>query len=492
MKSIFVRLGKESVIYGVGGIIGRFVGFFLLPIYTRVFSTATYGVMDVISTTTSLFSVLLTSGIADSALSYYFFDRPSHDERRKTVVSLMVYIMALASVVAAAVWVFAAPLCSILFKSTQNAPFLKIAIAAIPFTCINSMHYNLLRLQRRPGAYIGFSLAQLFSSAGLTILFVVVIKMGVIGVFKANLIVSVFFFFIGAYINRSFLGHFFNRKRLVELVRYGLPLVVGGLAMCVILYLDRYFLVRLTSIDSVGIYSVGLKVASAMAFVTGSFRLANAPFQLEIAKAENAKDVYVRTLRYFSVGTAWCLVGLSLAARPILSIITTQAYESAFVIVPIAAFTAVVDGLTQIISVGLLVKEKTKNAGIAMIVGALANIALLPLMIPIWGIVGAALSIMLANIAMLVVFYFASQRAYHIPFNIKRLVFTYASAAFFIFAGLIIESGKLETDLAIATVGVLSWPFFAFVTGIIRREETTKLITVIKGFSSAMAGNFHQ
>ncbi len=486
--NVFARLGKESLIYGAGGVIGRFIGFFLLPIYTRVFAPSTYGVMDVISTTTALFAMILTSGIADTALSFYFFERSDHDDRRRTVVSLMVYIITVTGTIAVFVWYFASPLCMLLFGNSQSAPFLKIAIAAVPFTCINSMHANLLRLQRRPLVYTSFSLSQVLATASLTIWLVIGVKMGVKGVFTANVIIAIMFFIVGAIVNRRFLGNVLDLKRLRELIQYGLPLLIGGLTSWMICYLDRYFLIRMTSLEKIGLYSVGLRIASAMTFVTMSFRLANAPFQFEISKTESAKDAYSKTFIYFCLGTAWCMVAISLAARPTLSIMTPPAYAKAFFVVPIAAFTAVVDGITQIVAVGLLLKRKTNVAGIAMIIGAVMHIAFLWILIPFFNIVGAALAILLSNIIMASIYYFASQRVYRISFALKRMIVTYFSSGIFIVVGIMLQRGNVVLDIGVAVIGMIIWPLFVIFTGIVRREEKTAIFNSLRRLSFGIAG----
>jgi O-antigen/teichoic acid export membrane protein len=484
MNKVFARLGKESLIYGFGGIVGRFIGFFLLPIYTRVFSSADYGTIDVISTTTSLISILLTSGITPEALSYYYFEYPDNFKRRQTVTTLLVYLIAITGILSIIAWFNAYPFCIMLFKSNTGAPFLRIAVSAIPFTCSNLMFFNLLRLQRRPGAYIVYSLSLLVASAGLTIWFVVGLHMGVAGVFKANVIIAVVFFVVGAIINRSFLGFFFSIRRLQELFRYGAPLLIGGLTTWITFNLDRYFLVRLTNMDTVGIYSVGLRIASAMAFVTSSFRLANAPFQLEIAKTNQAVEIYSRTFIYYCLGTGWCMVALSLAARPVLFIMTTPVFALAFVVVPFAAFTAVTDGMLQIVSIGLMIKRKTTIAGLVTILGAIVNILLLLLLVPLCNIVGAALAVLLSNVAMVVVYYMTSQKVYRIPFALKRMVLIYGTSALFIAAGFALQHGRIINDSIIAIVAIVSWPLFAFFFGIIHPQEKMAIVSGIKRFTS--------
>ena len=127
----FKRLGKETLTYGFGGILSRFVGFILLPIYTRVFNPSDYGIIDIIATLTTLASIALTAG-TESALSYYFFKYRDHGEQQQTITATSLYLFIINSLVALTVMFFAKPICSIAFGAGYYAVYLQIAIISLP------------------------------------------------------------------------------------------------------------------------------------------------------------------------------------------------------------------------------------------------------------------------------------------------------------------------------------------------------------------------
>jgi O-antigen/teichoic acid export membrane protein len=420
MYQKFKQLGKESVIYGIGGVISKFIGFLLLPVYTRVFAPADYGVMDVIATMTALAGIILTAG-TETALSYYFYQSEDQDNRRITVTTTGVYLVVINLIIVVIGWFIGGQISKLIFGNEEYVFFFRIAILSIPFSSFVTHNLNVLRLQRRPWTYLLLSIPQLFFSLILNIYFVVILRIGIIGVFWTNLISALLFSLIGLFINRSYFGKAFSWARLKQLLQYGLPLVISGLSMWVINYADRYFLLHYSTLGQVGLYGVGVRLASIIAFVTQAFRTANAPFQFETASDRDAPKIYSLTLSYYILLASLFSVFISLFARPALMILSTTAYLDAYKVVAFAAFSAVAYGLYQIVGVGLLVTKHTGFTGIAIGLGAVVNVIYLFLLVPLLGIVGAAIAVLLTHITVVVILYIRAQQIYPIPFELPRV-----------------------------------------------------------------------
>ena len=445
MYTKFKQLGQESVIYGLGGVVSKFIGFFLLPIYTRVFSPSDYGVMDVIATMVALGGVILSAG-TDSAMSYYFFKTKEVKDQQKTVTMTAVYLFLINTLVAMTVWLTAEKISALAFGEPGFAIYLRIAVLSIPFTSLNSANLNLLRLRRRPVIYVSLAIASLLLSIAFNIYLVVVLRVGIIGVFWTQAITAVFSSAIGSFANREYIGRIFDWSRLAQLLRYGLPLIIGGLSAWSIVYLGRYFLLRYSTLDEIGLYSVGARFASAVALVTSAFRKANLPFLFEAMSDKDAPLVYSRTLTYFILLTSLICVPVSLFARPALTLLTTEAYVNAYQVVALLAYSAVGDGLQQIVSAGLLVTKRTDLSGITTGSGAFFIVVFLFLLVPPLGIVGAALATLLTHAAVVAMKYITAQRVYPIPYDLGRVFRTLGLAGTVIGIGLLIEPQNLWVD----------------------------------------------
>lgn len=480
MFSKFNQLGKESIVYGFGGVASRFISFFLLPVYTRVFNPSEYGIIDVIATVTMLATILLTAGI-DTALSYYFYQKPSTEDRKKTINAAAFYSFAINSLLAVVVWIFAPEICQLLFKTSTYAIYMRIAILAIPFSSLVTLNLNVLRLQRKPWAYLSLSLPQVLLSVLLNIYLVVILDVGILGVFTTNVVVSLLTLLAGLFINRQYFSlRHIDLPRLRLVIRYGLPLVIAGISMWSISYLGRYFLLHYESLDQIGIYSVGLKIAAVVAIVTQAFRLANAPFQFEMSSSDEAPEVYGRTLTYFILGTSFICVPVALYARPVLQLLTTEAYFEAYRVVPFASYALIVYGVSQLVGVGLLITKRTGVTGILTAVGALANVVYLFVLVPMFGIIGAALATLLAQSTIVILKFIFAQRAYWIPYDLRRVTIILLTAWCFIALGFVLESGNFWMDVVVATIVFAACILIMTSRLVLFKEERQVLINGLK------------
>jgi O-antigen/teichoic acid export membrane protein len=326
-----------------------------------------------------------------------------------------------------------------------------------------ALNQNLLRLTRRPWNYIAISISQLLATTLLNIYFVVILQVGIIGVFWTNLLVSSLSSVASTLLNRNwFAFSAFDRTRLHQIIMYGLPLVIGGLSMWSINYLDRYFLLQFAEVEEVGIYSVGVRLASAVSFVAWAFRLANAPFQFEVSSDVDAPKIYSRTFDYYILLLTTLCVLLSLFARPVLRILTTEAYVSAYQVIGLSAFSAAAYGLYQIVGVGLLVTKKTAFTGMAIGLGAVFNVGFLYMLIPQLGMVGAGLATLLTHVAVIIILYRGAQKAYHIPYQLGAASRVLLPAAVIISVAMLVVPERFWIDVLVSCA-----LFVAFVVSLV-------------------------
>jgi O-antigen/teichoic acid export membrane protein len=451
LQAKFKRLAKDSVIYGIGGVAIKFIGFLLLPIYTRVFSPTDYGIMDMIATMVALAGIILSSG-TETALSYYFFQLNNDLERQKTITSITFYLILIHGLVSVGIYIFAESITRFVFGEESFGSFLKIAALSIPFSSLVSLNLNLLRLLRRPWSYVALTTGQLVVTIILNVYLVIILRIGVSGVFWTNLLTSVLFSVISSLQNWKYFSLYsLDLPRLWEVIRYGAPLIIGGLSMWSINFLDRYFLLHFATIEEVGLYSVGMRLASAIAFITWAFRLANAPFQFEVSRDNEASQIYSRTFYYYVLSITTLAIALTVFARPALQILTTESYVAAAPIVGLAAFSAGAYGLYQIVGVGLLVTKKTGFVGTALGLGALLNICFLFVLVPQFGTVGAGVAVLLTHIVVVVILYRAGQRAYPIPYDLNRVARILIPVPVIILLENTINSYSIWSDIIIST-----------------------------------------
>jgi O-antigen/teichoic acid export membrane protein len=220
-----------------------------------------------------------------------------------------------------------------------------------------------------------------------------------------------------------------------------------------------------------------------MLLVTQAFRTANAPFQFEMASDKDALQIYSRTLTYYMLITSLIAVPLSLFARPVLSLLTTEAYLGAHQVVALAVYSAIAYGLYQIISVGLLVTKKTGFTGTAIGAGALINIGYLAALVPLLGILGAALATLLTHLTVVVFLFIGSQRAYPIPYDLGRVFRIFISAGSVIAVGALISPHSFWLDSLMSTGLFVIFLIMVPVLSLIEPGEQRSVVNRLKGYA---------
>src|SRR3972149_11171488 len=202
MKDQILRLSKDTLIYGVGNVAQRFLAIFLAPIFTRIFSPADYGILDVITTAVALLQLFLILGL-DAASSYYYFHTEGEKEKRQVLSTALTFLAGFALLVAV-VAVFAASSISLFFFGTQNySNHITIALFSVPFVVITAFLIDVLRLRFQAKKYVVMATTRVLLTAALSIYLIAFLHFGVIGAFWANLVTGLVTTLLGCYLVRD-------------------------------------------------------------------------------------------------------------------------------------------------------------------------------------------------------------------------------------------------------------------------------------------------
>ena len=411
------HLASDSVIYGLSGVISRFLTIWLVPIYTRVFSPADYGVLALVTTTMSILGILAVLAL-DNSTHRWYWDTEDPDERKATVASWAWCQLGVACAFAALLIAFADPLAQLIVGEPRAAGLFRVAALSLPTAALPLVLNGWFRLQRRPKPAVTIAVGASLLQILLTIAFVLWLRLGLSGVFLAQVASSLAASAVAAFILRDWVSpRRFDRARLRAMLRYSLPLVPGGVAFWVVSTADRYFLRAFTSVSDVGLYSIGAAIALAVALVTGAFQQAWGPFALSIHKQPTARDTYARVFLAYIVVTSALAAGVSLFAREAVLLLAPRQYLAAVIVVGPLSFSAVMIGLTYVAAIGPSIVKVTRPTGVAFAVAAVAGIGLNFLLTPRFGMLGSAFATLLSQSITPAYLFVRSQRLYPIPYR---------------------------------------------------------------------------
>jgi|GEM_PF-5315580 len=307
---------KDTAVYGLAGAVAKLLAIFTVPILTRLFSTSEYGLIDAITIVGTVFIPAVILG-QDSSIGRFYYDTDDRRERREIVSTGLSVQMAFSALVAAAQFILAAPILDAYLRSTAEVDCMRLMALALPATVLVRNTQNLLKWTFRRRRYLVLTLGITVVNVAATLFLVLVARLGVTGVFYANLFAQAAFAGTGMWFCRDLIAARFNwRPWLKPMVLFGLPYTLVGIADAVFPSVDRFFIARYLTLDSLGIYSVGMKVASLLMLVVTGFQTAWGPFAYATYRQPGANQTFARILLLFTYVGCLGVVGLVALGKP--------------------------------------------------------------------------------------------------------------------------------------------------------------------------------
>jgi O-antigen/teichoic acid export membrane protein/glycosyltransferase involved in cell wall biosynthesis len=469
------RLGRHSVIYGIGGLVSRVIAVLLLPVYTHYLTPTDYGKIETLLALTTVMGLILRAGIT-SAFFRFYFDVDDDAGRLRVLRTSFWFTMGGGTLGLVLLLVLAEPISSLLFGTSSSADLVRAAGVALWATVNYEQMTALFRVEERSVAFVCASLANVFLTIGLTLLLVVALEKGPIGVIVGNFSGTLIVYLALLGYRREQLGLQFDRGLLREMNRFGLPLVPTALFLWVTNFSDRFFLVKLADVAEAGVYSVGVRVASAMVLLLTAFRMAWPAFAYSIEDEREARRTYAYVLTYLTVVTAWVALALTLLSPWLVDVLTSRpGFAEASRVVGPLAFSTVAYAAYIVVAIGVGRVRRTQFNWVVTGVAAAVNVGLNLALIPVYGMMGAAIATVAAYTTMAVGMAWWSQRIYPVPYQWRRVATAAAGAVALAVLGKLLDDG-----LPLAVVVIASYPLVLLLLGFTtsaERRRLTRLVT---------------
>jgi len=448
MKTRLRAIASDSMVYGLSGIISRFISIFLVPIYTRLFSPEDYGVMSLVGSFIAVVSIFVVLGLDNSAHRWYW-DTEDENDRRRTIASWAWCQFGVSSICCLVIFFAADFIGQEVVGRADAGGYFRIAALTLPLTVLGGVVSNWFRMQRRPWATTFYALGTTLLTVGLTLVFVVGLRWGLAGVYTAQAVALGVGSIVAAFLLRDWIApRFIYGARLRQMLRFALPLIPAGLAYWVVGFSDRYFVQAYTNTAEVGLYSIGSALAAGVALVTGAFQQAWGPFALSIHQQSDARDTYASVFLFYLWLTGALCAGISLFSPEILHVLTTAEYAGASVVVGILALSYAMIGLTYIAGTGPSIARQTGPTGIAMVAAAVLNVVLNFAMVPHYGKIGSAVATLISQSVVPIYLFRRSQQLYPIPYRFTAGAVLFALTLSIIGIGIQIDAKNIWIAIA--------------------------------------------
>lgn len=406
------RLSSETIVYGLSQALVQFSGLILTPLYGHQLTPAELGAVALANTLVGLFGMVLVFGLDNSTHRWYWDSDDAGDRELTLNAWFWPYVVVSAGCALLLVALYR-PIGAYLELSFYGV---LLVASQLVSRAVANVAANWFRLQRRPWMVLLVNLGLFCSTTGLTVVLLLVLDRGVLGVFEAQAASLLLQGLVAAWLLRRHLDwRRFALPRLRAMLRFALPLVPAGLLLWGINLSDRMLLERIGGTQEVGVYQIASMVAMLIGLPVIAFQQAWSPFALSIHHQASAGRLYSAVLfggaLIASVAALWCVV----LSPWIIGVIASPSYRAATQYMPWLAYSHVLMALFSVVAIGSNIAKNSRSVAAAVAWGAAAKLAGALLLIPHFGAAGVVASTVIGLAAMVCWMYVRSQRDFPLP-----------------------------------------------------------------------------
>jgi len=484
-------LVKDTAIYGISSIAGKFINYLLVPIQTAAFAAAggEYGVVTNIYAYTALLMVILTYGMETA---FFRFANKTEEDVRKVYSTTLVSVGSTALLFIAVVLLLLPQIAGFM-KYSDHPDWVAVMFACVAIDAFKCIPFAYLRYQKRPVKFATLQIVNITLNIVFNLIYLIVLpawKINLFGLYDEQFTLNVGMVF---YINlvctvivllcfKAELTGFrytFDKALWRRMIRYAWPLLILGIAGILNQTLDKIIFPYLYSgVDEkaqLGIYGAATKIAMIMAMITQAFRYAYEPFAFGNAKENDNRETYAKAMKYFIIFTLLAFLVVIGYMDVLKYIIRNHDYWQGLRVVPIVMVAEIMMGVYFNLSFWYKLIDKTIYgawfSGIGCLVLVTVNVIFVPTysyMACAWGGVAGYGTAMLLS-------YFVGQKKYPIDYPIKSIfVYVAITALFFTIMTLMPETLPQAVRLAVNTALII-----AFLAHIVYHDMPLRSIPLI-------------
>lgn len=468
-------LAKDTAIYGLSSIVGRFLNYLLVPLYTHVISAASggYGVVTNLYAYTALLLVVLTFGMETTFFRFMNDEKEDHD----TVFSNAFGVIALLSAVfLGLVFGFSSSISSALGYD-DNPEYVQLMACVVALDALQALPFSHLRYQRKAIRFASLKLLFIAMNIGLNLLFFLVLGYrDVFWVFALNLVCTglITFFFIPDVLRIRWK---FDWSLLRRMLSYSWPILVLGIMGILNQAADKMIFTLVYPDASVakvelGIYGSCVKVAMIMAMITQAFRYAYEPIVFAKSKDSDKAEYYALGMKYFVIFTLLAFLAV-MGYLPLLRYMVGSDYWAGLRVIPIVMAAEIMMGIYFNLSFWYKLIDKTYYGALFSLAGCIVLLAVNLWGIPRYSYMACAWGGFAGYGTAMLLSYIVGQRLYPIPYPLRSLAgYTAIAGAFYGAMTLVPSEWPMWQYLAISTLLILAFAAIIYCKELRRKTYT--------------------
>lgn len=423
MNSKIKKLLGDTGLFALSNMGSKLIVLFMVPLYTSVLSDADYGIADLITSTNSLLVPLLTLSINEAVLRFLF----DKSKRRETVLG---NALGIALVSALTVALLSPILMLFDFELTGYWYWIPVIFTS---TVINNIFSAYARGTNRIRAFALKGILQTLIMVCLNLVFLLVLKIGLIGyllsIVLAELISTAFLIIISKIYKNELFTVRAERATLKQMLSYSIPMIPTVIAWWVMQLSDKYVVIAACGIAASGIYAVAYKIPTMLSTVTSIFTQAWQISAFENSEENDYSEFVSKIYRYFwIINTVFCAV-LIAASKLLASFLYQKEFFEAWRYVPVLLIAYLFSGVSGFLASVFSAAKKTNVLFHSTTIGAILNLALNVVLVPLFGVMAAAFTTFIGFFATWLVRIYSSRKIVKIKITWVKDLSTFALLA---------------------------------------------------------------
>ncbi len=469
MRNPIKSLLEQTAIYGLSSILGRFLNYLLVPLYTSLFYTNEYGVVNELYAYVSILLIVLTYGMETG---FFRFCQKS-DYKASTVYSTGLSSLIVSSSLFFFVFYIFRHRVAVWIDYQNHLSYLMLLAATVTLDALSAIPFAKLRIENKAKRFAIIKFINIGINIGLNLFFLLFVPkylgennifyqlffngLDVGYIFLANFLASLItIFLLIPQIIEAFKPYNFDFGLLKKMLNYSYPLLFAGIAGMMSENFDRILLKQLVEVPAnldawrnsfpsggaeltandyvmsqVGIYGANVKLAVIMTLAIQAFRYAAEPFFFNHSKQSNSRQLYANVMKYFVFFALIVFLGVTLFIDIVKYYIDAK-FHAGLSVVPILLISKMFAGIVFNLSIWYKLTNKTQYGALLSFIGAFVSVALNVWLIPHFSYIGSAWAAFFAYGSMMIVSYVLLQKYYPIKYDLRK-IFIYIVVAVIIF-----------------------------------------------------------
>ena len=412
---------KHTAIYSFASILGKAIGFLMLPFYAHIFKTEGYGIIGILEASLGLLSTVLSPSITSAVVRFYHEE--AEDSKRSVIPTTLVLLWGLIFTITPIIFFLGPNISKVLIGSHEYALFVFISFFSLALDVSGQTAGTFLVIQQRSVFFSTVGLIRLICGLTLNIWLIIILNMGLYGFFLSSIITSFISSFIFHFVAFKYCRFNFRPEIAKKIIRFQLPLIPSEFISYISRQAERIMVRFMVNLQAVGILEMGYKFPPLLGLlITEPFFRTWHTKRTEIAEQPKAPMYIGNMFTNYLYVMIFAGLMLSVNIQNILEVLTPIEFWQAHKIAKIEIITAIFIGAGRHMVFGLYYRKNTKKISFILSTTSIVKIILSFVMIKIFGILGAAYSACLMAAVRLGWYYRDSQNLYPIMLEFKKIV----------------------------------------------------------------------